>query len=195
MFTQFYIEDYFSPGRAILYLHMIPRCVFMLRWVQRMKYSEGHSVSFTLYDLVKEGIFDVMPRTRRTPTADRPKPHVPPQPASDGQIVWCNVKLSDDDIAYLTELGTTFDELGAKLLAVADNGQNFSVKRLTGEQSIMCAITGVCTDNSGRLMGVSAFSDNVRDATLACLYKFEHLLGGSFGPEHLLSNNIRPRFR
>ena len=195
MFDTHYAEDVFQPGRAEILYPYVKSVVKGLRWVDRTRYFADHSRGFTLYDLINEGIYNVMPRTRKSPNK--------PTQRSDGytptpetrSVQWANVRLSNDDIAYLTDHQTSPEVVGAMLLAVADRGYNFSVKAMDDGKSIMCAIIGFVDDNPRGQMGCSAFAATPFDAAFACLYKFDQLLGGSFKSGHVVADDNRPRFR
>lgn len=195
MWINNYIEDYFSPDTRDKALRIVPRVSFMLRWVTIAPRCGTSSVSFTLFDLVNVGIYDIMPRTKRTP--DKPvNSGLPQKPAKqEGTMRWINVPLGEDDIDYLANQSASNEVLGGLLLGVALQGYGFSVKRMPDEVTYMCAIMGQNGAVGGGSCGVSAFSDNPRDATLACLYKFTQRLGGTFDGHADDSAPIRPRFR
>lgn len=108
---------------------------------------------------------------------------------------WVNVALNKDDIDYLSEQSASNEVLGGLLLGVALQGYGFSVKRMPDEVTYMCAIMGPGGGTGGGMCGVSAFSDNPSDATLACLYKFTQRLGGTFNGHADNSTHTKPRFR
>ena len=190
-----YTEDYFRAGRAGVLMPLVPRAVFHLKWVERTRYFPRTSSGFNLSCLVNEGIYDVMPRTKRPPARDTAAVTSRKTEYKSSDITWCNMSLSSDDIAYLTDRADTLADLGAQLLAIADEGYDFSVKSMEDGKSIMCAITGYATDDPQRKLGVSAFAPTVRDAALAGLYKFVHLCGGSFSTALVAANSEVRRFR
>lgn len=192
---QFYIEDYFRAGRAEVLIPYVSRVAFLLRWTERTRYFTPRSRGTSLYDLINEGIYNAMPRTRRQPSKPADNQHIPRGNRTETTIIWCNVSLGDDDVAYLEQQTTTYEELGALLLAVADEGYGFSVKALDKGDTIMCAIMGNADNNPEVSMGVSAFSPTVRDAVLACLYKFKQSLGGVFTDGLGNTSGTKRRFR
>jgi hypothetical protein len=153
------------------------------------------SVRISLFDLVKEGIFDVMPRTKRkpvTPVSTRPNTQ---RTRNDLPISWVNIRLDESDLAALEGTSNDANIVGGLLLAVAIRGHNFSVKRMDDEVSYCCTITGAASDGSGIQLGVSAFADNPTDAALGCVYKFEEKMGGEFDSSLSTAPIPRTRFR
>jgi len=195
MFAQFYIEDYFRPGRAGILMPYTKRMAFLLRWVDTTRYFAHGSKAITLFDLINEGILNDMPRTKQRPAG--PKSGRPSRfdKQPETSLTWCNVTLSQDDIQVLERSDTTFEHLGAMLLGVADEGFSFSVKRMDDGESIMCAIYGAAVDNPTRQMGLSSFAADTRDAVLCCMYKFDQLCGREFRSNMGSDAGQRKRFR
>lgn len=195
MFTQFYLEDYFPPGQAAVLYKFIAPLAGHLKWLSRHYYLSPHSRGVTLYDLVNEGIYSAMPRTKRTTTESKPVGRFAADVDGKPKMAWVNVQLGDDDLDALERTEGTFEIAGAMLLAVAARGYGFSVKWLDKDQSFMCAITGVTSDSPVREMGVSCFASEPVDCVLGGCYKFEQLLGGEFRNEHVTAQTSKRRFR
>jgi hypothetical protein len=195
MFKANYPEDSFRAGRAAVLMPFVPSTVFMLRWINRTRYFSPRSRGFTLSDLVNEGIYSAMPRTRKTPTKPAANAASGKQAGVEKSISWLNIPLSDDDITTLEQSPATYETVAASLLSLADDGFDFSIKPVDGGKSIMAAVYGYADGDTTRKMGVSAFAENSRDASLACLYKFEELLGGSFPSGHVDTARPKSRFR
>jgi hypothetical protein len=190
-----YLEDMFPLDKRDTCLRIVTRIVFLIRWVTIAPCGPQSSVGFSLYDLVKEGIFDVMPRTKRSPSTTTTN-QISGQPAKDTKRnIWINVVLDEYDIDILERDNTSAEIVGGMLLSVAMDGYGFSVKRMSDGQSYMCAIIGRSSVDPARECGVSAFSGNPRDAILCCLYKFKEKLGGAFSGDADDTVSGRPRFR
>jgi hypothetical protein len=190
-----YIEDTFKPGRAYVLMPFIAPLVWHLKWINRVRYFPPASRGLTLSDLVKEGIYSAMPRTRKTPVKSAAVGNSGKPDGGEKSINWLNLSLGDDDIAALEQSTATYEVVAASLLSLADDGFDFSIKPVDGGKSIMAAVYGFPPDNTIRKMGVSAFAENSRDASLACLYKFENLLGGAFPSGHIDNQRPKSRFR
>ena len=190
-----YLEDLFPTDKRDVCLRIVSRIVFLMRWVTVAPSGSKGSVGFSLYDLVKEGIFDVMPRTKRAPNTTHTD-QISGEPTKDkSRSIWINVILDEYDIDVLERDNTSGDIVGGMLLSVAMDGYGFSVKRMSDGQSYMCAIIGKAVNDPARDCGVSAFSGNPRDAILCCLYKFKEKLGGSFTGDIDNTGTTRARFR
>lgn len=190
-----YTEDLFPPGQALAYLRMLPRAVFMLKWVGRKGYFPHISTRFTIFDLVNEGIFDVMPRQKRSPNAPVQQQNRAVSTGGNTDTTWINCPLSEDDLVTLEQSDATLETIGALLLGIASRGYSFSVKRMDDQVSFMCAIFTDGSDGSGGKFGISAFAGNPADATLACVFKFEEKLGGVFTGHAANAATPRARFR
>lgn len=110
---------------------------------------------------------------------------------------WVNIKLSDEDIATLGQSDATLEYVAVSLVALAGDGLGFSVKPTDEGKSICCTIYRPDFPLAGRTLGVSSFSDNVRDAILACIYKLDTYGGGDFSGFDVEDrvSGARPRFR
>jgi hypothetical protein len=190
-----YIEDYFSPTNRDTLLRCLPKTVFMLRWIVNAPVIAGHSVSFTKTDLVKEGIFNVMPRTIRTARQSATEKPRSMAPVSNKGTTWINVVLTPDDVHTLEGQTYSPEVVGSLLLSIADRGHSFSVKRMDDGASFMCAIFGQASGNDSGNYGVSAFAANPIDAVVACVYKFEERMGGVFDGWTDNAGTGKPRFR
>jgi len=116
---------------------------------------------------------------------------------SDVEWKWHNIKLTDEDAEFLASSDATLEYLATCACELADNGVRFKIEPTDGGKSIRATLYGPYLDNDAVLVGVSSYAGTVRDALLACLYKFDHYLGGSFSNVVLEDASNRPstRFR
>lgn len=185
----------FPPDKRDTCLRIVTRIVWLMRWITIAPNGLQGSPRFTLFDFVKEGIFDVMPRKTNTSTPTNNKPISQGDAREKGRAVWTNVVLTEADLDILERDNSTPEIIGGMLLSVAVRGYGFSVKRMEDGQSYMCAIIGPHDTQVGRDCGVSAFAADPRDAILGCLYKFMEKLGGSFSGSLTDVAADRHRFR
>jgi hypothetical protein len=110
---------------------------------------------------------------------------------------WVNVTLSDDDARLLTKSDATLEYLSACGAELADRGYGFKVESTDQGKSVRCVVYRPDFPVRGRIIGVSAYAGNARDAILACLYKLDTYLGGDFSTvgDDDLPETQRPRFR
>jgi len=110
---------------------------------------------------------------------------------------WINIRLTDEDIAVLSNADDTLEYLAASVLALAMEGVNITVKSMDGGETICCTLNRPDSDNRGGVSGISSFSGTVRDALLVSLYKYERLLGGEWDNIAHFAETMgsRPRFR
>lgn len=110
---------------------------------------------------------------------------------------WCNIRLSDEDVEFLSQSDSTLEYLAACAVALADDGIGFKIEPTDGGKSIRATLYRPDTRNGNVIIGVSSYSGTVRDALLACLYKLDTYLGGDFStvPEQTDPEGARPRFR
>lgn len=110
---------------------------------------------------------------------------------------WVNLKLSDEDIDTLAKSDATLEYLACCGVALANDGIGFKVEPTDEGKSIRCTIYRPNFNGRGDIIGISSYSDNVRDAILAGLYKLDNYMGGDFStysPEDAIES-ATPRFR
>lgn len=108
------------------------------------------------------------------------------------KLVWVNIRLEAEDIAFLAESELTLHQLSASLIDLVSDGIGVSVKFVDGGKSVCCTLIGSDMEDGGLPCGISAFGSSSRNAILACLYKYSNGLGGTFDGGRKRSSNNQP---
>jgi hypothetical protein len=170
-----YPEEYLSAV-ASRYYHYTFREIE--GWVEKNNKPAGRRATFkyATFELTEDQL--IMARARGSKTNGNNTQQVRGN-ANSGYtpVKWINVRLSDDDTAFLAESTANISELAAMACDLVVDGYSLVVKPMDGGDSIMACITGQSSTHPGVACGVSGFSDTVRDALLVVLYKFIDKLG------------------
>lgn len=165
-------------------------------WLEKHTHPSGKYKHFSkvTFELTEEQL--IMARTRGVKTDGNTRGQTQPIAGrSNAPVRWLNVNLTDDDAAFLAESDATLDQLAAMACSMVVRGYSLTIKPMDGGGSVMACIVGQSSTHPDVNVGLSGFSDNVRDALLVLCYKFEDKLARQLPLPDGDATNSRPRFR
>lgn len=169
-------EEYLSAAASVYYQHTWRE---IAGWLQKA-HKQGRTLA-TFKKVTFAFTEEQLEMARRRGVTTDGNTRSTPSRTTDnsrGNVRWLNVSLSDDDAAFLTESDATLDQLAAMACTLVVRGYSLTVKPMDGGNSVMACIIGQSSTHPDAIVGLSGFSDNVRDALLVLCYKFEDKLGG-----------------
>lgn len=131
----------------------------------------------------------IMPRKKKEQNASETAAS---QPVRSGNARWLNVPLSEEHVAQIDSTEYTLEDVGARLLLMATNGWDITIKSDSKSGGHSCFGFIDDPNNTTDRVGLSGWASNPADAAFVFLYKYFNVLGEAI-PEGTGTNQRRFR--
>lgn len=109
------------------------------------------------------------------------KPTAPRSPAPSGDLIFLDVRLTQEQFDELDAAKVSSNQLLAALTSAVATGLRFSFSYNAEKGTANAMLTDNRPDSPHRGKALSAFSDDCLDALRVVMYKHLHVLGGDWG--------------